>query len=96
MFEFIKTLCNDAVQRERNIISPYELDIYIPSKRIAVEYNGLAWHSEKFKGNGTKTYHLMKTNLCKENGIKLIHFFEDEWLEKKEIVKSVLTEILCR
>ena len=96
LFEFIKTICNDAIQRERNIISPYELDIYIPSKRIAIEYNGITWHSEKFKGNDAKTYHLMKTNLCKEKEIKLIHLFEDEWLEKKEIVKSMLTEILCR
>lgn len=96
LFEFIKTLCNDAVQRERTIISPYELDVYIPSKRIAIEYNDLAWHSEKFKGDAVKTYHLMKTNLCKEKEIRLIHFFEDEWLDKKEIVKSMLTEILCR
>ncbi len=38
----------------------------------------------------------MKTSLCKEKEIRLIHFFEDEWLEKKEIVKSMLMNILCQ
>lgn len=96
LFEFIKSLCTNVTQRERSIISPYELDIFLPSKQIAIEYNGLAWHSEKFKGNEAKTYHLMKTSLCADKGIRLIHIFEDEWLNKKEIVKSMLRSIICQ
>lgn len=96
LFEFVKSLSEDSIQRERTVITPYEIDVYIPSKKIAIEYNGLAWHSEKFKHYEAKTYHLMKTNLCNEKGIRLIHIFEDEWLEKKEIVKSMLTHILCQ
>jgi len=65
-----------------------ELDIVIPSKKIAIEFNGLYWHSElNDKG---KNYHLNKTRECEKNGYQLIHIFEDEWLFKKEIVKSVL------
>jgi hypothetical protein len=41
-----------------------------------------------------KNYHLNKTNLCNEKNIRLIHIFEDEWYNKKEIVKSKLTHIL--
>ena len=81
--------CNN---HDRTIISPYELDIYIPEKKIAIEYDGLIWHSEKFGKD--KNYHLMKTELCEKQGIRLIHIFEDEWIEHEEIVKSKLKHIL--
>ena len=79
-------------QRVKNIINPYELDIYIPDKKLAIEYNGVIWHSEKFGKD--KNYHLMKTELCEKQGIRLIHIFEDEWIEHEEIVKSKLKHIL--
>lgn len=76
---------------DREILEGKELDIYIPSKNLAIEYNGLYWHSDKFKD---KDYHLNKTLQCKEKGIQLIHIFEDEWLFKKDIVKSRLNNLL--
>jgi len=79
-------------ERNRNIISPYEIDLYIPSKKIGIEYNGLLWHSEKY--NKDKNYHLNKTILANKNGIRLIQIFEDEYLNKKEIVFDKLKHIL--
>ena len=67
------------------------MDIIIPSKNIAIEFDGLYWHNET-KVN--KNYHLNKTIECLTNGIRLIHIFEDEWVNKKEIVKSRLNTIL--
>ncbi|MFW6130771.1 MAG: hypothetical protein ACOC56_06250, partial [Atribacterota bacterium] len=53
-----------------------ELDIYLPDFNIAIEYNGLYWHSEL---NGKdRNYHLNKTNICENENIQLIHIFEDE------------------
>lgn len=69
-----------------------EIDIYIPSKNIAIEYCGLYYHSEDM--GKYKEYHKEKYNLCKEKGIRLITIFEDEWLHKQDIVKSKLTHIL--
>lgn len=93
IFNICKSICNDTIQSDRTVIKPLELDIYTPSKHLAIEYDGLRWHSEQFKENA-ETYHLEKTNLCKDKGIRLIHVFEDEWIEKKEIVKSILNNIL--
>jgi len=76
----------------RSIIKPKELDIYIPSKNIAIEFNGLYWHDENH--NKDSKYHLNKTLKCKEQNIKLIHIFEDEWIFKKDIVKNRLRQIL--
>jgi hypothetical protein len=83
---------NITQTNDRTLIQPSELDIIIPNKNIAIEYNGLYWHSEA-QGKDKK-YHLSKTNRCKEKGVQLIHVFEDEWLNKKNIVKNRLRHIL--
>ena len=92
VLNFIKNKLNlKVISKNKDIISPYELDIYVPDKKIAIEYNGLRWHSEKFGKD--KNYHLNKTELCQKQGIQLIHIFEDEWICKQKIVESRLKAI---
>ena len=76
----------------RSLIYPKELDIYIPSKKLAIEFNGLYWHSES-QGKD-KRYHLDKTLACNEQGVRLVHIFEDEWRDKQQIVKNRLKHLL--
>ena len=90
LIDFIEKLKIKTINNSKKIISPLELDIYIPSHNVAIEYNGLYWHSELYKPSN---YHLNKTELCEEKGIKLIHIFEDEWLYKQDIVKSRLKNL---
>ena len=78
-------------QRNREILRNREIDIYIPSIKLGIEYNGLHWHSESL-GKG-KNYHLDKLNKCNEQGIKLIQIFEDEWINHREICESKLKQI---
>lgn len=78
----------DVMSNTRSIIAPYELDIYIPSKNIAIEFNGLYYHNEDKKD---KNYHYNKWKMCDYLGIQLITIWEDEWLYKQEIVKSMLS-----
>jgi len=75
-------------EKNRFLICPYELDIYLPEYNIAIEYNGLYWHSE-LNGKDNK-YHLNKLNLCSNKNIKLLQFYEDEWLQKKDICKNII------
>jgi hypothetical protein len=89
--EFLKSLNISFIENTRKIISPLELDIFIPSHNMAIEYNGLYWHSEIHKPSN---YHLNKTELCEKQNVKLIHIFEDEWLFKQDIVKSRLKNLL--
>lgn len=88
---FIKSLCIEFKSNDRNLISPQELDIVIPSKKIAIEYDGLYYHSD---WHISKSYHLDKTNLCKNKGYRLVHIFEDEWQKKQSIVKARIKNIL--
>lgn len=82
----------NVISRDREILDGKELDIYIPKLQIAIEYNGLRWHSEEF--NKDKNYHLKKLIKCNEKGIKLIQIFEDEWVEREEIVLKKIRHIL--
>lgn len=76
----------------RQLIKPQELDIYIPSLKIAIEYCGLYWHSTAVKPD--IQYHKKKYLACKKQGIRLITIFEDEWLHKQSIVETKLAHIL--
>ena len=84
--EWIKSLGLTSKRNTRMIISPKELDIYLPEHNLAIEFNGSYWHSELHGKD--KTYHLNKTNLCKDQGIHLIHIWEHDWILKKDLVKS--------
>ena len=88
-------LCERSISFEpntRNIIPPFELDLYIPDHNLAIEFNGLYWHSEM--GGKDKKYHLNKTKMCEEKGIRLLHIFEDEWLSKKELCLDLLSRFI--
>ena len=88
IYEFVKTITDSEVLcKNRSILNGKEIDILIKEKFIGIEYDGLYWHSEKYKH---KNYHLNKTEIAEKNGYKIIHVFEDEWLYKKDIVKSIL------
>ena len=76
----------------RKIIAPYELDIFVKNKNIAIEFDGLYWHS--YEITNAKNCQLFKTELCEEKGIQLIHVFENEWLYKQDIVKSRIKNLL--
>lgn len=67
----------EVLQSNRSILGKFELDIVIPEKKIAIEFNGTYWHSEA-NGKG-KEYHRNKTNLANEAGYRLIHIWEDDF-----------------
>lgn len=87
IYNFCNLYFNDIVKNDRSVISPKELDIYIPSRNVAIEFNGLHYHNELFVD---KDYHLNKTIECENKNVRLIHIFEDEWLYKKDICKSII------
>ena len=94
LYEYVCNLLGEenVISRDRIILNGKELDIYIPSLNIAIEYNGLRWHSDEF--NKDKNYHLNKLIECNKNGVKLIQVFEDEWIEHHDIVLKKIKHIL--
>jgi len=87
---YIESLGFEVILNNRKIINPLELDIVISNKNISIEYCGIYYHSETW-GNKDKNYHLNKHQLANKQGYKLITIFENEWFEKQNIVKSILS-----
>lgn len=90
--DFISSIDPNILKSTKKIIPPYEIDIFSEKHNIAIEYNGLAYHSENF-GKKDRLYHVTKTDYCEEKKIRLIQIFEDEWKFKKDIVISKLKSI---
>ena len=86
LFEFIRNNYNGEILRNTRIENK-ELDIYLPDIKLAFEFNGLYWHSELYRDNN---YHKEKTDLCNKNDIRLYHIWEDDWIFKQDIVKSMI------
>ena len=78
-------------ENNREILKPRELDFFIPQLGLAFEFDGLYWHSDKFKD---KNYHLNKTQDCLSQKINLTHIFEDDWYYKRKIVESRVKNFL--
>lgn len=89
LMDFVKSVYDgEIIINDRNIIKPYELDVFIPQKSLAIEYHGIYWHSSR--SIDIDESHYNKTDLCNYINVRLIQIFENEWRDKKEIVKSII------
>ncbi len=79
----------EYVVNDRQILAPYELDIYIPSKKIGIEYHGLYWHSCHQQQNDILR-HWRKANLASNANILLLQIFENELLYSSTVLKSII------
>jgi hypothetical protein len=96
IIEYIRSLVPECIiiEKDRKILSGKELDIVLPEYNIAIEYNGLYWHSESKLTN--KKYHLNKSKQCLAAGYSLIHIFDYQWYQNQDIVKSIIsTKLKC-
>lgn len=66
-----------------------EVDVYVPSLKLAIEFDGLRWHADK-----NKNYHLSKTNDALAKGVNLIHIFEDEWIQHEKLILEKITSFV--
>lgn len=91
LYKYLRSIgIDDLVMNENSIIS-LELDLYSPSKKIAIEFNGSYWHSEALLSpDVARLKHINKTKMCDRIGIRLIHIFEKQWEEKADQYKSFL------
>jgi len=88
LLNFIKeNYTGKILTSDRKILNGKELDIYLPELKLAFEYNGIYWHNDK---NKNSDYHKNKSDSCQEKEIQLIHIWEDEWIYKQDIIKSLI------
>jgi len=87
LLDWIKSL-GVVAYKDNSILPRQELDIYMPEYKFAIEYNGIYYHCES-RGRGGK-YHLNKRNAAETAGVHLMQFWNIEWVDKKDIVKSII------
>jgi hypothetical protein len=88
LLNFIKeNYLGEIITNTKSVINPLEVDIYLPELKLACEFNGLYWHSEEYKD---KNYHLNKKLECLKKDIQLFHIWEDDWDNKKSILRSMI------
>ena len=76
---------------DRHTIKNTEIDLYLPENKIGIEINGLYWHEEERRSK----YHLLeKYNKLKNNGIRLLNIWDSEYINKNEIVLSIINNLL--
>lgn len=94
ILEFIKEIYSGIIlSSDRALLdSGLELDILLPELKLAIEVDGLYWHSDEYK---EKRYHIEKTLETQSKGVRLIHIFENEWYSKRQIVKQRLSHLIC-
>lgn len=78
--------------RNRTLIAPKEVDIYIPSIRTAIEINGVYWHSER--AGKHRMYHSEKSAALAQLGIRLVHIWDYQITDMCDVVYSRLTSLI--
>ncbi len=94
LMNFIKEFYPNA-HKDKKLIYPLELDIVIDELKLAIEFNGIYWHSENhFSKSNIENYHYNKMLKCNEKGYRLIQIWEDDWDNNNEQIKNRLKIIL--
>jgi hypothetical protein len=89
---FLKSIYSGPVIfNDRVVLAGKELDIFLPEINVAIEFNGLYWHSFSKVG---KNHHLEKTLKCIEQGVRLLHIWSDDWENRQDIVKNHIKSVL--
>jgi hypothetical protein len=95
---YIEELGFSTLSSDRAIISPKELDVVVPERRLAFELNGLLWHSyhpkNEYPEAQDRRRHRAKTTSASEAGYQLFHITDYEWRYKQDIVKSIIASQL--
>ena len=106
VLSYVSSIYDGAIlENDRSVIRPYELDIYLPDLRSAIEYNGDYWHAnpkyyseDHIIGEATakevRKKDKQKINRCIKAGIELLIIWEDDWTNRQDVVKQELLDII--
>lgn len=89
LHDYIKSIYTGEIIRRFRM--DMEIDIYLPELKIGFEHNGIYWHSEMMK---PETYHFDKMQYFLDRGIQVYQFWEDDWIDRRDIVKSMINNAI--
>lgn len=81
-----------VIHKDRTAIKPKEIDIYLPEIKLGFEVNGIYWHSVNLSDN--KNQLINKTQIAHSNDIRIIHIFENQWLNNKQLILDKIKNLM--
>lgn len=94
----VERLGYPVLRNTRKVIYPYEVDIFLPTLDVALEFNGAYWHSEERIWDRYRTtphlYHLEKQARCGEQGVTLGFVWEQSWRHDWLTVMDMVSELV--
>lgn len=98
--QYLKSILPATIilRNDRTVIRPQEIDIYLPEYNIGIECNPASTHNSSKSdpwGAPPKSYkyHQTKSLLAQENGVFLFHIFGYEWINRRDIIQSMLMNL---
>lgn len=91
--DWIRSLGVTIEQRNRRLIKPQELDIIVHDRKLAIEYNGVYWHSAPIADRRdplVRNYHATKSQRTLAAGYRLLTVWETDWYARPDTVKHWL------
>jgi hypothetical protein len=89
LVEFIRTFDVEIIENDNILLNGREIDIYIPSKKISIEYNGLYWHSSEI----IRMIDIWKTKIMLSKGFRHIVVWEDDFREGFQLNYELVTDL---
>ena len=111
LLNYVKEIYKDVIiENDKKLLNGKELDIVIPKLKLAVEYDGTYWHMDsriynkddynKIKQKTAQEiweYDNQKDLLCEQQGYKLYHIKEIDWINDnintKIFIKNIINEV---
>lgn len=89
--EFVTNLLpgREVLTTYRGVPTAGEVDIYVPSLKLAFEYNGVYYHSDALGRD--KHSHYNKFRACEAAGVQLIVVWEDDWRDRRAVVEKMVS-----
>lgn len=95
LWAFVSGLTATATRRDRQVIGPKELDIWVADKSLAIEFCGLYYHSTQTLNDGmARKKHVVKYVACRAKGIRLLTIFEDEWATRRPQIEAIIRRVI--
>lgn len=90
--DWVTSLGVTVVRNERQVLDGPEIDIYVPERRLGIEYNGSYWHRDQIIKN--RRHHEYKVIAAERAGIRVVTIWDFDWQQRQPLVQSWLRHAL--
>ncbi len=92
--DWLEAMGEQVIRNDRKVLSGMEIDIYLPERKIGIEYNGAYWHQEGVMPHPRS--HEAKAKRADKLGIRLITVWDFDWSNKQDFIRQHIMHAIGR